>query len=99
MNLVNTELRVVHIPQLSRGCFYVKVSNEREAYLIKEALANQHLYLLKNDIINDYSNAIFVEMFDDGAGEWVDYYNKSEDLDWDDFEETYEDYIKGINNN
>lgn len=87
MQFVKEKLRVVHIPQIPMEGFKVEVRNEREAFLISETLANQHLWLLENNIIPDYSNVILVECFEDG--EWCDYYNEQEGMDWDEFVETY----------
>ena len=82
---VENDLRVVHFPQLGlTRSFTVNVENEREAYLMTQALANQHLWLFENRIIPDYSNAIIVEMFDNEEKEWIDYQNDFEFMDWDD---------------
>ena len=93
MKLVENKLRVVHIPQVPMKGFRVLVENEREAFLIQETLANQHLWLEKNNVIPDYSNVIFVEMFDNGK--WQDYYNDKDELDWEQFCEKYSDYVNG----
>lgn len=102
MNLVSNKLRVVHIPQLGTNkIFKAEVSNEREAFLVSEVLANQHLFLYEQNFIHDYSNVIFVEMWDenmeaDGDGnKWCNYHNEGEDMDWDQFKEVYSDYING----
>lgn len=94
MKKVKNQLRVTHIPQLPMNGFHVSVQNEREAYLILDTLAQQHLWLYKEKVIPDYSNAIFVEMLDED-GVWVDYYNEAESLDWDEFVEAYNEYING----
>ena len=59
-----------------------------------DVLADQHLFLLEQNIIPDYSNAISVVMWDenaDGEGnaDWVDYWNDEEGMDFDEFSETY----------
>ena len=84
---VKNKLRVVHIPQVPMKGFKVEVRNEREAFLIQNTLADQHLFLFENDVIPDYSNVIIVEMFDDG--EWLDYYNEDELMEWDELISTY----------
>lgn len=84
---VNKPLRVYHIPQLGLSgtpTFYVSVKDETEAAKVANALADQHLFLLENGIIPDYSNIIGVEMEEDG--EWVDYFHE-EVGDWDEVEE------------
>ena len=92
MKLVNKPLRVTHIPVLGQIGFSVEVNNEREAFLVEQALASQHLFLLNQGIIEDYSNVIFVEMMEN---EWEDYYNEQEMMEWDEFVYTYEDYCNG----
>ncbi len=96
MQNVTNKLRVVHFPQVGscRKSFTVEVKDEQEAYKIMTVLANQHLWLEKNRIIPDYSNAIFVEMWDDdidgeGTAGWCDYNNFEECMDWREFEEEY----------
>ncbi len=84
---VHSKLRVVHIPQVPMKGFEVEVRNEREAYLVYQTLANQHLFLYENNVIPDYSNVIFVEMFEDG--EWVSYWNEKEMMEWDDMVNEY----------
>lgn len=89
MKLSPNMLRVVHFPQVGslKECFLVPVKDEEQAALIVNTLAAQHLWLEKKNVIPDYSNAIMVEMFEDG--EWIDYYNHEEEMEWDEFEETY----------
>lgn len=98
MKCVKNKLRVVHFPQLGscKEFFSVPVPDEKTALLVFNALANQHLWLLEHNIIPDYSNVIFVEMFDKTIDEetnqpyaWNDYYNEEEDMDWDEFVEAY----------
>lgn len=55
---------------------------------IMQVLGNQHLFLYKERIIPDYANAITVQMLND-EGEWEDYYNEEEGMDWDEFEDEY----------
>lgn len=87
MTNVPNKLRVIHYPQVPCLGFEVDVPNEQVAFLIKNALADQHLFLLDQKIIPDYSNAILVLMLQDG--EWVGYYNDDEGMDWEEFESTY----------
>ena len=53
------------------------------------ALANQHLFLFEQNMIPDYSNVITVDMLEDG--EWTDYWNEEELMEWDELVETYLD--------
>ena len=95
MKIVNKRLRVCHFPQIPCKPFIVDVSGEIEASKIYQTLADQHLWLLENNIIPDYSNAIVVEMWDDeleadeNGSKWTDYYNDEEFMEFDEFESTY----------
>lgn len=94
MKLVSNKLRVCHFPQVPCEPFIIEVKNEEHANVIINALANQHFFLYSNGYINDYSNTIIVEMWDedsDGEGNagWVDYWNDEEGMDFDEFEQTY----------
>lgn len=94
MQNVKNKLRVLHYPQFPCEPFIVDVKDEEQAFLIRETLANQHLFLYKNKFIPDYANMILVSMWDedyDGEGnaDWVDYYNEFEDMDFDEYAEKY----------
>lgn len=94
MNKVTNKLRVLHYPQVPCIPFIVDVKDEEQAYLISNALADQHLFLFKNNMIPDYANSIQVVMWDEdsdgeGNGDWVDYYNEEEGMEFDEFAETY----------
>jgi succinate-semialdehyde dehydrogenase/glutarate-semialdehyde dehydrogenase len=67
----------------------IKVKDEEEAHKIMNTLANQHLFLCVHNFIGDFSNAIMVQMWDESEKEWVDYYNEAEDMDWEEFAESY----------
>jgi len=94
MQKIKKKLRVLHYPQVPCKPFFVDVKDEEQALLIRNTLANQHLFLYENNIIPDYANAISVVMWDensDGEGtpDWVDYYNEEENMEFDEFVETY----------
>jgi len=94
MKKVSNKLRVAHFPQIPCEPFIVEVKDEEQAFLVAEALANQHLFLFANRMIPDYTNVVIVEMFDpnsdgDGNADWVDYFNEQESMDWDEFADTY----------
>jgi len=97
MKLTKNKLRVLHYPQVPCEPFFVDVKDEEQAYLIKETLVNQHLFLFDNNFIPDYANSICVVMWDEDEKEWTDYYNEFEDMDFDDFKDAYSDYINGNN--
>jgi hypothetical protein len=93
MKKVANKLKVLHYAHLCKP-FEVKVKDEEQAFLIQETLANQHLFLYNENIIDDYSNAIFVLMWDEnadgeGSSDWVDYYNEKENMDFKEFSEEY----------
>jgi len=98
MKNVTNKLRVVHFPQVGslKDGFKVEVKDEEQANLIVQTLANQHLWLYENKVIPDYSNVIFVEMFDESIDEeagkpygWSNYWNEEEGMEWNEIEETY----------
>lgn len=92
MKTVNNKLRVCHFPQIPCEPFIVEVKDEFEANLIVETLANQHLWLFDNNFIPDYSNVITVDMFENG--EWVDYWNEEELMEFEEFKKTYIDNVQ-----
>lgn len=94
MDTTSKKLRVWHIPQVPMKAFYIPVENEREAALIMNAIALQHVWLERNRVIPDYSNAMGVEIFDndvDGFGNsgWTDYWNEEEGFEWDEYENQF----------
>ena len=94
MKNVPNKLRVLHYPQVPCKLFFVDVKDEEQAFVVAEALANQHLFLYKEGIIPDYSNSIHVVMWDedadgDGNADWVDYYNDEENMDWNEIVKEY----------
>jgi hypothetical protein len=79
-------LRVVHIPQMGandNASFTVEVDSEKEAKLVSDAIGNQHLWLFDNGYIPDYSNIIYVEVYEDD--EWLSY--EKDGMDWDEYVE------------
>ncbi|HMT01698.1 MAG TPA: hypothetical protein PKD00_00070 [Burkholderiales bacterium] len=97
MQKVKNKLRVLHYPQVPCEPFVVDVKDEEQAYFVQETLANQHLFLFKNNIIPDYSNVIVVLMLNENS-EWVDYYNEEENMEFDEFVETYLSYLPVVTN-
>lgn len=92
MKLLGNPLQVWHYPQIPCDPFKVNVKDEYEAYKIINTLADQHIWLLQNRLIPDYANSFEVVMNFDGKT-WEPYYNKEEDMSWEDFELIYEDEI------
>lgn len=91
---VPNKLRIYHFAQVPCKPFFVEVADEYEAKKMMDTLAQQHLFLEKENIIPDYSNAMGVEMWDencDGEGKagWCDYWNEEELMDFSEIEENY----------
>lgn len=91
MQLIKNKLQVRHYPQVPCRPFCVDVKDEFEAKKILDTLAKQHFWLYKNRIIPNYCNVIEVVMLDeeDGNSDWVSYWNEKEQMDWNEFEQTY----------
>ncbi len=87
MKNVTNKLRVMHYPQIPCTPFFVDVKNEEQALLIRETLADQHLFLYDNNFIPDYSNIITVVMWDEEEQDWIDYWNEEECMEFDEFVE------------
>lgn len=99
MKTIKNKLRVAHFAQIPCNPFLVEVSDEIEAKKITDILTMQHLFLLKNNMIDDYSNIIIIEMFEedsdgDGNPGWCNYFNEEEGMDWDEFEREHLSHIK-----
>lgn len=91
MILSGKRLQVHHYPQVPCSPFCVDVKDEYEAAKTIDTLADQHVWLLKNRLIPDYCNSFNVVMWD--GSEWVDYWNESEQMNWDDLEAVYENEL------
>jgi hypothetical protein len=90
MKPTQNKLRVEHYPQYpNKEAFFVDVKDEEQALFVKNVLADQHLFLYNNNIIDDYSNIIVVLMFNEEDQEWEEYYNEEEGMDWDDLVNEY----------
>ncbi len=93
MKLTGKRLQVWHYPQVPCEPFIVDVKDEYEAVKIINTLADQHIWLLQNKLIPDYSNTFEVVMFDVKEQDWAVYFNEEEGLTWEEFEEVYENEI------
>lgn len=91
MQLSGKRLQVHHYPQLPCEPFVVDIENEYEAIKIINTLADQHIWLYKNYLIPDYCNSFSVVMLE--HGEWINYWNEYEKMNWEDFEALYENEI------
>lgn len=67
--------RVVHICQIGKVSepFIVYVSSVKEGIKVMNMLADYDLYQLINHIKPDYSNASFLEEYDEEENEWFDW--------------------------
>ena len=86
---VAAKLQVRHHAQVPCNPFSYEVANEREAFLISDALAKQHLFLYEQKIIADYANVIEVVMWDEPTNDWIDYFNVEEFMDFDELVEKF----------
>lgn len=93
MTLSGKRLQVHHYPQIGSSLKYfsVDVKDEYEAAKIINILADQHIFLLNNKFIPDYTNSFQVVMWD--GSEWVDYWNEAEQMNWADLESVYENEL------
>lgn len=89
MNSINQRLRVVHFPQVPCKPFTYEVESEKEAFILVDAIAKQHIFLFEHNYIPDFSNAILVQMWNEEDEEWEDYWNDPEEMDWDELEQAY----------
>lgn len=89
MQKVKNKLQVWHYPQVPCDPFKVPVPDEYAAKLVKDALADQHIWLWRNRFIPDYANTLVVMMYNEESGVWDEYYNEFEEMDWDELEEKY----------
>lgn len=76
------KLRIAYIPQVPMQPFYKRVATVEEAKLVAETLWTFSAFELANNIKLDYSDALDLEIFEDG--EWVSWYDdKGNDFqDW-----------------
>lgn len=72
-------LRIVHMPQVPCKAFYVEVESLEEAKKVSDVLANYDLFQYHNNIKPDFSNATFLEMFEDG--EWISWMDDETGID------------------
>ena len=83
-------MRVCHIAQLGMAKpFYVYVDNIIEAKKVMDILSYYDFFQYNNNIKPDYSNASFVEIWDDCEKAWVNWYIEDENDYFDDID----DYI------
>lgn len=90
-------MRLVHMAQVPCNGFNIEVRDEEEAYKVSNILAQQHLFLLNENIIPDFSNVMFVEMWDKDTEDWEEYYNEEEDLSWEEVERQFEETFLPMN--
>ena len=62
--------RILHYPQVPSDPFeVVGIKSKKEAFKIRDVLANYDLFLLKNNHRDDFCNVIIVEQWD--GKEWI----------------------------
>ena len=65
------DLRVAHITNVPDSPHYVNVRTLREAMLVMDTLANYDNYLYEQNLITDYSNTSWLEVFE--YDEWLEW--------------------------
>jgi hypothetical protein len=79
--------KIYHYPQVPCKPFKVEVDSIEKAMLLEKVLAEQHLFLLKENIIPDYCNVITVQMWNEEEQDWCDY--DTDGNDWETIQELY----------
>jgi len=93
---MSKKLRVAHVPQFPMEAFYVEVKSLEEAKLLFDVLANYDLFQFENNVKPDYTNATFLEEFDEERNEWVSWIDDETGID--DINEYFEEMGLGKNN-
>lgn len=75
------KLRVSHIPQIPFKAFQVEVKDLAEAKKISDVLANYDLFQYENNIKPDYSNATFIEEYDETENAWISWSDEKTGID------------------
>lgn len=86
---MKNKLRVWWVPQLGTDAttFYVPVESVEEAKKVMDILAAYDQFQYDNDIKPDYCNAGGLEMWDEDAQEWNDWFYEDDDSYYDDVDE------------
>ncbi|MCY8549385.1 hypothetical protein MOD25_05645 [Bacillus haynesii] len=93
---MSKKLRVAHVPQFPMEAFHVEVKSLEEAKLLFDVLANYDLFQFENNVKPDYTNATFLEEFDEERNEWVSWIDDETGID--DINEYFEEMGLGKNN-
>lgn len=72
------KLRVWHIPQVgsSSATMYIPVETPEEGKKVMDILACYDLFQLENNIKPDYCNMNGLQVYDEEAKEWYDWYSE-----------------------
>lgn len=63
--------RAIIVPQVPGNAFVVQTNSFDTAETLADCLAMFQLHLFKHGIMGDYSNAVFVEFWDEEEQDWV----------------------------
>lgn len=87
------KLRVVHLPNVGvvTNNYVVDVKDLDEAYKVMNVIAYYDLFLLEEGLREDFSNAMFLEEYDEEEKDWVSWVDDETGID-DLFE--YVEFIK-----
>lgn len=80
-----SDLRVLHFPQVPCDPFEVDVPSIEVAGLVMDILGDYDRFQLDNNIKPDYANATLLVRMEDG--EWCDWYDEETGMDIDEFRE------------
>lgn len=68
------KLRIAYIPQVPMQPFYKEVNGLMDAKLVADTLTEFSNFEYENNVKPDYSDALDLEVFEDG--EWVTWYDE-----------------------
>ena len=85
---MKNKLRVWWIPQIGiENTFYVPVNTPEDGKRLLDTLAAYDMFQLNNNIKPDYCNSGGLEIWDEEAQEWIDWYLETDDEYFEDIDE------------
>jgi len=84
--MTKKKLRVVHFPHITitedgNKAFIIEVKDLEQAKFVADLLADYDNFEYTNRIKPDYTNATFVEQFNEETGEWEAWYDEETGID------------------
>lgn len=87
-----SKMRVWHIPQIGyEATYYVPVKTVEEGRKVLDILAAYDLFQLENHIKPDFASTNGIQVFNEEAQEWEDWYLETEEDYFDDVDDYLED--------